>query len=98
MEPLAANCTLDILCDSIMGLHVDAQHNATSEFKWAVDTYFEIFMKKQVCHPLVNRIYTASNNYIFRWYQSCLMIGSSNSFSPRHTRTSINALILLMVM
>ena len=32
MEPLVANCTLDVVCDSVMGLNVDAQHNATSEF------------------------------------------------------------------
>ena len=57
MEPLVANCTLDVICDSVMGLNVDAQHNATSEFKWAVNTYIQIFMEKIVNPPLVNNDY-----------------------------------------
>ena len=96
MAPLLANCTLDIICDSVMGFHVDAQHNAASELKWAVDTYLEIFMKKQVRHqPLFNRR-TVTNNCIFRWCQLCLMIGSSGSFSTKRTKSTVNALILLI--
>lgn len=66
MEPLVANCTLDVICDSVMGLHVDAQHNATSEFKWAVNTFIHIFMKKIVYPPFVHRVNVVSNDNIFR--------------------------------
>ena len=47
--PMITNCALDIICDSSMGHHVDAQHNAAnSKYVWAVRRHTELIVERGV--------------------------------------------------
>ncbi len=46
--PDITNAALDVICESSMGQHVDAQHNTGSEYLWATNRINEIIKDRVV--------------------------------------------------
>lgn len=69
--PLVTLCTLDIICETIMGTSIHAQHDADSPYVKAVNRLGELFILRML-NPLAEAEFFFKRTAMGREYYSCL--------------------------
>ncbi|XP_031345431.1 cytochrome P450 4c3-like [Photinus pyralis] len=93
--PYVALCTLDIICETAMGVQINAQTDSTSSYVWSVQEMCRIFLERSFSPlKMVNIIYKLTPMYRVQKKVISVLHGFTNSVirsrKANFTRTTLN--------